>query len=279
MKTKCNNVVKGMIFAGCSFTWGQGLYYYSNLSTLKEPAPFHYDSDIVEQTHIKFMESVRFPRLVANHFKTFELVHPVNGGSHQVAMSWWEKSFSGEKEKSFNFDNFNIDYSDISCLIFQCTQWHRNFFDFEFQGKQYNIACHKVYEKPYSEIFSKWLLEQNLSLTEWENLHIKNNIDMIKPFLQEVERHGIKTVILTWPEENVEYIKNDDWLNKRFMRIEYKNKIYDSIYQLMWDKGNNDLVISTDYENFEVTPQDKHPSLKCHQVMAENLIKHLENII
>ena len=275
MKTRSNHVVKGMIFAGCSFTWGQGLYYYSNLPTLKEPAPFLYDGDLVEQSHIKFMESVRFPRLVANHFKTFEMVHPVNGGSHQVAISWWEKSFAGKKEAGTS----KLDYSDISCLVFQCTQWHRNFFEFEYQGEKFNIACHKVYEKPYSEIFSKWLIEQNLSLTEWENFHIKNNIDMIKPFLQEVEQHGIKTVVLTWPEENVEYIKNDPWLYERFMRIDYKDKTYDSMYQLMWDEGNNELVISTDNETFEVTPKDHHPSLKCHQVMAENIIKHLENII
>ena len=28
--------MKGIIFAGCSYTWGQGLYYYSGLETLKE---------------------------------------------------------------------------------------------------------------------------------------------------------------------------------------------------------------------------------------------------
>ena len=27
---------KGIIFAGCSFTWGQGLWYYMNSSTVQE---------------------------------------------------------------------------------------------------------------------------------------------------------------------------------------------------------------------------------------------------
>ena len=30
--------MKGLVFGGCSFTWGQGLYYYSDLPRLKEPA-------------------------------------------------------------------------------------------------------------------------------------------------------------------------------------------------------------------------------------------------
>ena len=46
MKSKQNaKITKGIIFAGCSFTWGQGLYYYSNLDTLQEPPPDQYNPD------------------------------------------------------------------------------------------------------------------------------------------------------------------------------------------------------------------------------------------
>ena len=51
MKTKSDKVYKGMVFAGCSFTWGQGLYYYSNLPTLKEPPPDAYNSNLVNHSH------------------------------------------------------------------------------------------------------------------------------------------------------------------------------------------------------------------------------------
>ena len=63
---------KGIVFAGCSFTWGQGLYYYSKMETLKEPAPEQYEHKLVTDAHKRFMATLRFPRLVANHFKTFE---------------------------------------------------------------------------------------------------------------------------------------------------------------------------------------------------------------
>jgi hypothetical protein len=282
MKLKSNEIKKGIIFAGCSFTWGQGLYYYSNLSTLQEPEKFLYDRNIVKHTHIKYMESVRFPRLVANYFNTFELVNHHNGGSNQSAIGFWEASFNnicGEYDS-----REPIDYDDISHLVFQCTQWHRNFFDFEYDGNKYHIACYQVYEEKYSDVFSKWLIQQNLTLDKWEEYHKKNNIDIVKKFLQEIESHNIKTIIFTWPEENVKYIKNDEWLNERFMQIDYKNKTYDSMYGLMQydgygnvDSPNKELVISLDYENFEIPPYDAHPSLKFHQVIAENLIAYLNN--
>lgn len=33
MRLKNEKFVKGLIFAGCSFTWGQGLNYYNNFPT------------------------------------------------------------------------------------------------------------------------------------------------------------------------------------------------------------------------------------------------------
>ena len=281
MKLIKDDVTKGIVFAGCSFTWGSGLWYYSNLSTIIEQNGQSFDRKKMNLSHIKYMESFRFPRLVANHFKTFELVHHNNGGSNQSIIEFWRDSFNNVNEKYDSKEPIN--YSDISHLVFQCTQWHRNFFNFEYDGNKYYVACAKVYLPPYSDVFSKWLVRENLTLSEWEEFHKKNNIDIVKNFLQEIESHNIKTTIFTWPEENVEYIKNDEWLNERFMRITYKDITYDSMHDMMQyeksiksDSPNNELVISLDYENFEIPPDDGHPSLKCHEVIAENLINYLK---
>ena len=50
----------------------------------------------------------------------------------------------------------------------------------------------------------------------------------------------------------------------------------DSIETLMWD--NAELEILRDTDTFEITPGDHHPSQKCHQVMAENIINHIEKM-
>ena len=276
MKTKSDKVIKGIIFTGCSFTWGQGLYYYSNLSTLVEQFDeYTYDATLLKETHIKFMESVRFPRLVANHFGTFEMVHPYNSGSTESIISYWKpKLFKNKKRNIVDSWIEPINSDDISHLIFQCTQWHRNAFDMEINrfGHSHKISCFEALQNPL--ILQKWLDSQNLTLTEWEANHKKKNIDMIKNFLQEVESYGIKTIIFTWPDENVEYIKEDEWLNARFMHIDYKDKTYNSMEEMM-DSSNPELKILSDSENFDITPKDLHPSLECHRVMAENIIKYI----
>jgi hypothetical protein len=66
--------MKGILFGGCSFTWGQGLYFYSELNRLTYPVnEFTYNDATVNDAHRKFRDTLRYPRLVANHFKTFEV--------------------------------------------------------------------------------------------------------------------------------------------------------------------------------------------------------------
>ena len=230
MKNKSNaKVTKGIIFAGCSFTWGQGLYYYSNLPTIKEPPPNCYYPELVDLTHIEFMKLVRYPRLVANYFNTFELVQIPNGGSCESIAEWWDSSFTdgvtfnGDKTPRYN-------YSDISHLTFQMTHWHRNTCTMNFEGVQYKMSYTEAYRH---EIFDKWLTENNLTLEKWEYTGRQANIDNIKNFLQVMESNGVGTTILTWPIDNVEFIKKDPWLNERFMPIVYKDSVYNSMEDLI----------------------------------------------
>jgi hypothetical protein len=272
-----HKISKGMLFAGCSFTWGQGLYYYSNLPTLREPLPDHYDQKLVKTSHLKFMKTVRYPRLVANHFQTWEVVHHQNGGSNEGATEWWTRAFTNQDtnksyipEKIYEFDEFSI-------AVFQLTQSHRNHLVLTHKGIRYNMPYHEYTKDEYKNIFIDWLIENNIDHENWLREHTQKNIDNVKEFLQLLEKNNIKTYIMAWPAEYVEFINKDSWLKERFITLNYKSNTYDSIEQLI--RTNRELEIKHDYENFATTPQDHHPSLGCHKIMAESIIERIEKNI
>lgn len=287
MKSKQDaRVVKGMIFAGCSFTWGQGLYYYSNLDTLREPLPDHYDPNLVRHAHVKFKESVRYPRLVASHFNSFEYVHPNNGGSNQGAVHWWDMCFKNRDPNAWYGGHTvpQIEYSEVSHVVFQLTQWQRDNFFMQLEGdsERHEIPFHCTHQEQYRDKFFKWLEAQQISLGNWIQRYIQEGLDNVKRFLQDCESHGIKTLIFTWPSEYLPYIDKDPWLKERLVTFDYKGINYNSIEDLMspgamHSKGYNpELTVKWDEGEFDDTPKDHHPSLKCHQVMAENVIKRIE---
>jgi hypothetical protein len=97
---------------------------------------------------------------------------------------------------------------------------------------------------------------------------------MIKKLMQQFEDNGIKTSILTWPDENVLHIEKDTWLNDRFIKMHHNGVTCNSIETLM--QKTPSLMIINDHEAFDEPPQDCHPSLKCQRVIADNVINHLE---
>lgn len=258
-------VTKGMIFAGCSFTWGQGLYYYSNLPTLSEPLPDQYDPTLLTSAHISYMEHNRYPRIVANHFNTFEAVNKDNGGSNKSAIHYWNR-----------LDKNNKPYfplAEYSFIIFQMTQWQRNDFEFKFEQYDYYHPFHRYTYAPLNEVFGRYLDYHNITLDKWIDDYIQQNVNEVKSFLYNAELQGLKTLLFTWPRDYIPYIEKDSWLRERFVTFDYKDKNYTSIETLM---HNFELEIKRDYANFDEPPIDHHPSMLCHQIMAENLIKRIK---
>lgn len=256
-------VTKGIIFAGCSFTWGSGLWYYSKLPTIVEQYNQSFDSRKMNACHIKYMESVRFPRIVSNKLNTFDIVNPNNGGSNQSIINWWDMCFKNGTKGYFAFEPVYpyIDYNEVSHIVFQLTQWHRNSMIIDDNGVKIEKGLFDI-GKNISDIesFSKFAKE-----------HIEKNLQMVKSFLIELNQKGISPILMSWPDEYISLIENDDWLNSIFLTFDYNSKNYKSIESLI--KENKNLSIKYDNSNFHNPPDDDHPSLECHKIIANNILK------
>lgn len=274
-------VKKGIIFAGCSFTWGQGLYYYSNLPTLQEPPPDSYDHTLLTRAHLDFKDAVRYPRLVAKHFETFEIVRHNNGGSNDGILDSIERWFDPRLIKQYTPDGlptFNYQTEEVSHLVFQLTQWIRDFNILEMDGESIRFCFQDVtndFKGEHGKFVKQYLEKNNLSLDELLERFLKNSLNKVKNCLKSFEDKGVKTILISWPNDYVKYIKNDEWLRERFLTIDYKEKTYNSMEEVMYK--NRNLIINGDTNFFETCPKDHHPSLECHQVMAKNIIRFLED--
>ena len=272
MVLKNPKVTKGIVFAGCSFTWGQGLYYYSNLPTLKEPPPNQYFKEFVTDAHKNYMSTLRFPRLVANHFNTFEVVTNINGGSEDNSILFLKGIF-GLKNIPDDWSTNKLSFDEIEFIVLQTSQIFRNYFEFTYNGEIHQFF---PWDRNESNIFYKWLNDNNLNFDEWLEEHLKNVYYKLKTELDFYESRGIKVLILSWENDYLEKFGNDKWLIDRFIPIVYNNKDYKTIRNLM--NENENCIIHSDYENFIVPPQDHHPSKLCHEIIAQNIIDKIEKI-
>lgn len=290
MRLKNEKFVKGLVFAGCSFTWGQGLNYYNNFPTNIEMPLGRYDKTKLTASHVKYIKKHRFPRLVADHFNTYEFVRWDNGGSNQEAVEWFRGCFTQvenldtpEANIVYGKKPMRIDYSEISHVIFQLTQLDRDSITLEINGKMIKDG-YLQWISDRKDQLSWYLDEHNLDFDLWCKERLQDSFNNVKNFLMECEDKGIQAIVTTWPWENNEYIQRDSWMCDRLLPITYKNETYYSFHDMVGGNGydtkppvNAELLINFDYENFIEPPTDMHISKLGHKVIADNIIAYIEN--
>jgi hypothetical protein len=270
--------MKGIIFAGCSFTWGQGLYFYSDLLDIIKMGDGDFNQSKLTHAQIKFKNTLYFPRLVANHFNTFEVVKQTNGGSERDSYEFVTSLFDGTLKNHMFILESNFNYDDFDYLIFQTSQITRNKFKFIFNNQNYEVSIPSNgadFFKEEEKILLEWLIQNNLTYNEWFTIFRSQIFEELKNFFILYEERGIKCKIVCWTDDLLEFIKNDDFMSSRLISLYYNDIKFDTIKYLT--NLNNDLLICNDLKNISSPPNDHHPSKKCHEIIAKSIIKNIEN--
>ena len=264
--------MKGIVFAGCSFTWGQGLYYYSNLPNLIKVGDCEFHPSKITDAQIRYKNILYFPRLVSNHFNTFEIVKPQNGGSDFESFDFINDLFKTDNEL------IDLKYNDVEYIIFQTSQISRNRYKFQYENVEYELHVPLKNNPAMNEnekIFMKYLIQNNITFDEWFSNFKFQIFTKIKNFLKEYEEKGIKTKIICWQDDLLKLIQDDIEMSKKLIILEYQNNKFKCIDYLV--KMEEGMLISNDLQNLDNPPSDHHPSKKCHEIIAHSIIKNIEN--
>jgi len=271
--------MKGIIFGGCSFTWGQGLYFYSDLENLTYPAGENvFNGEDLKLSHIKFRETLYYPRLVANHFNTFETFKNANGGSEDETFQFFKFVFEERNRTADHISYEKYNYHDFDYMIIQLSQMWRNrfYYDKNDSNKFINVPLHNLseLEKRYPD-FLEWFYNSDETFDDCNETMLEQQFLRLKNEVMFYEEKGIKVRILSWQNELVTPILKNSYLSERFIKLKYRNKEHKTIESLQREHKN--MVIRSDFDNFvETPPLDHHPSKLCHQVIAENIINNIQ---
>ena len=252
---------KKIIFVGCSFTYGHGLWHYTKEEGLpKDDKVIHYH-EFPESLY--FMENNRFARLVSNHFGAKEVLKPTTSGCDEVSL-YFIKELFGLRE-SDEWAKVRVNYDEVSHLIFQTSFLDRcGLFE---NGKRKQIIDFE------NNTFNPRFDEGNLGMF-WEKLKLfyYNEIQNLFEFLEE---KNIKCYMIAMDDDYSDLIEKDEDMMKRFIEIEYDGKIFNNFRSL--SDYNQKLIICNDTDFFDNPPKDVHPGLEWHRIISDSIIKKLES--
>jgi hypothetical protein len=261
--------MKGILFGGCSFTWGHGLWHYSDIDYTGYPK-----IDVVNITdaHIKYKDTLAFPTLIANHFNTFAIQKQLTGGSEDITFDFFDVTLHGLVSERF-VTRERYTYGDIDMIVIQLSQIHRNRFYFTLDGNvEYSVLWNGINSHNHDKL-QKWLLINNLNFDQCIEIHLENQLIRLENRLRFYESIGVKTRLIVWDNLYLPKLKQNKYLTEHLVLLMNK---YETISQLMGNEKN--MIICNDFEHFINPPTDEHPSKICHRVIADSLIENINRL-
>ena len=232
-------ISKGIFGIGCSYMWGEGLYYYSTLPDLPPKSMNHsFDGEHIRDTHCSFKNKYRFIQLVSDHYGiwnwTFGNGFGMNGGSNMRSFTTLNEMFK---------DEYKLTPKHFSLFIYQFTAPTRDQIDTNGPG-----------DGPYYPIEEQ----------------IQSVYDNMKDFRDS----NIKIVTISWYKE----IANHPLYKKLFADthcdIEVDGDIRES-FDYFTENHKYKCTVRTDFYP-PVLKNDLHFNPKGHRCVADSIIKKLE---
>ena len=280
--------MKGILFVGDSFTWGEGLQYYSTLPDVNWDATQHYIEDYTP-AHVEFIKSKRFARQVATHFETFEYCRDNNGGdNNQIFLfldtldTQWQRNYVPANSSPINHRMFRMELQDFDYIVVQLTDMFRANTEFTYNGtlRQCNLNSQQSIKN--SE-FDKYLEEAyDGDINKYIHLFLDGFAKMVEEKFRYYESNGIKKCLIhTWQNELIPYIKNNSFLEDRFIEYNVNGTTFSSIWDLQTRKDAPiGMTISNDRYFTKIGKKvvNGHTSLAAHKIQAQAIINKIQEI-
>jgi len=230
---------KGVLGIGCSYTWGEGLYFYSNLEGLPFSENHYFNHRTVTPAMEAFKDKHKFISLIADYYNTWGFTNPGNGGDHKTLLDWGSQLI--EKYNRFKKTDFDL-------LIFQFTARERDFLKFD-------LSIENIIE------------QVNHLLLDYENLGIKVVSISWDP---EIPEHDLY-------EKYFKHRHVDIHLGSRTFKSFYNlTKDLEVDGDPLQNNESYNFTISSDFEKYGFQKNDEHFNLHGHRVVADSIIKKLD---
>ena len=244
------------VTAGCSFTWGQGLYYYDWIKNTE-----------LDQNEIKsFLNRYKIPVLHNN----WENLRP------KLTVGDWNsiRSLRYSDLISNKLDMDYITYSGNNNDNFQ------HIYDILTTDKYILMEDDKLLNRKLKFVVFQLTAAGRDSDTggNYTVKHIKNTVDNMDELYNFLKERDIKLLVWCMTEDLGYSLKDKPYFLKiKFDGIEYNsfNDLAKSDNHLAGIKGNPQFELSGDLKHYGVT--DEHPSKRFHKLISDTILNKLEN--
>ena len=248
------NLKNGILAFGCSFTWGEGLYYYSDLPNLPFSEYHEYNESDMTEEMISFKNKHRYLNLISTDLNIpYEYAFDAANGGSTIG------SFL-----SYNNSIFDKDYSKIKYIIWQTSAPEREWSTFPLLKSGINDTFYFMTDEDHMEYF---------------NMEIKRQLMFMHKRILEFESMGCDVIIFNWCKDYPDHPYYNKHFKKYHLPLIVEGNSYSS-FDTIHDNEylNEKYTISGDFLDRGLQKNDTHFNLKGQRMIADNIINRIKQL-
>ena len=204
--------MKGVVWArGCSFTFGEGLQYFSNLPSVTIPSIHVFDYFELRHSQYRFIQNNRYSKLLADMLGTIDVNASGNGGTnneiYNALLELYNTKNEPKQDRMAYLNETFVPLCDVDVIVIQFTNIFRDVISLD--GKLYPLQNMAPTFDDYVEMFIK----PNMTFEEFSARVATQILDKFKTLFVKIEQQypRIKIRVISWENDIDDVMRKDEY--------------------------------------------------------------------
>jgi hypothetical protein len=254
---------------GCSFSFGEGLQYFSNLPSVVIPKIHEFDYFELRHSQYRFIQNNRYSKLLADMLGTIDVNASGNGGTNNEIYNallelYNTKNEPKEDRRAYLTETF-VPLCDVDIIVIQFTNIFRDVIVLD--GVTYPLQNMSPNFDSYVDTFIK----NNMTLEDFYNKASKQVVEKFKILFEKIEEKNpnVKIRVFSWEDEIDAIIRNDEYFKDKVIEFNYNGKTFKTLRDIIYSYEK--LTIAEVFTRRCIG--DQHMNLEGHKLIAESIYK------
>lgn len=264
--------MKGVVWTrGCSFTFGEGLQYFSNLPSVTIPNTHAFDYFELRHSQYRFIQNNRYSKLLADKLNTIDVNASGNGGTNNeiyaALLELYNTKNEAKEDRMAYLNETFVPLCDVSVIVVQFTNIFRDVINLD--GKIYPLQNMAPTFDDYVEMFIK----PNMSFDDFVKRAATQLLNRFKTLFIKIEESNpnIKIRVISWENDIDGVMREDAYYKDKVVTFKHANTEFKTLRDIIY--SNSKLTIEETF--FPKCTNDQHMNLEGHKLIAESIFKTL----
>lgn len=255
---------------GCSFTFGEGLQYFSELPSVNIPDEQYWDSKYLTNAQYQFIRYNRYSKLLADKLNTIDINGSLNGGTNATIYNALKQLLSPKYSNNTSpyLDEHYIELNEIGLIVIQFTDLFRE-----------HIKIDDILYEPASKYKDKfdWIetVSKTITFETFVEKVAEKTIKQFEILLKEIQEKNPDVIIrvFNWFPETDNAIRNNEYFKDKLLKFEIDGKTYNNFKDMIY--GKHGLTIEETF--YPKCGHDQHFNLIGQKLITDTIYASIKD--